>query len=172
MGKTFVTSNLQLGRPGAIKKYGRNHASVDEMDADLIKTWNTVVTKDDTVYHLGNFAWDPRTAQSAMLALNGKIKFSLGEHDEAIELLDKKGMLRPGCEIVKCIETDKDNEAVLSYWPLNYWPNKPKKWYSIIGFPQKSFKSDPKKKVINASADFWSYKPQELQKLMGIFNDF
>ena len=138
----FVTSNLQLGRPAAMKTYKRKFKSVDEMDTFLINQWNSVVTANDIVYHLGNFAWDPRTAQSAMLALNGKIKFSLGEHDEAIELLDKKGMLRPGCEIVKCIETDKDNEAVLSYWPLNYWPNKPKKWYSIIGFPQKSFKSE------------------------------
>ena len=135
MGKTFVTSNLQLGRPGAIKKYKRDFKDVDEMDAALIKAWNTIVTQNDTVYHLGNFAWDPRTAQSAMLAL-------------------------------------RDNEAVLSYWPLSYWPNKSKKWYSIIGFPQKTFKSDPKKKIINASTDFWSHKPQELAKLMGIFNDF
>ena len=172
MGKTFVTSNLQLGRPGAIKKYKRDYTNVDEMTESLIRKWNEIVAVDDTVYHLGNFAWDPRTAQSAMLALNGNIKFVLGEHDEAIQVLDSKNMFRPGCEIVKCIEEDRDNEAVFSYWPLNYWPNKPKKWYSIIGFPQKSFKSDPKKKVINASTDFWSHKPQELQKLMGIFNDF
>lgn len=172
MGKTFVTSNLQLGRPGAIKKYKRDFKDVDEMDAALIKAWNTIVTQNDTVYHLGNFAWDPRTAQSSMLALNGNIKFVLGEHDEAVELLEIKGMLRPGCEIVKCITEDRDNEAVLSYWPLSYWPNKSKKWYSIIGFPQKTFKSDPKKKIINASTDFWSHKPQELSKLMGIFNDF
>jgi len=172
MGKVFVTSNLQLGRPGAIKKYKRNYSSVDDMDKDLIKKWNEVVKSEDTVYHLGNFAWDPRTAQSSMLALNGKIKFCLGEHDEALQLLEAKNMLRPGCEIVKCIEEDVDSEAVLSYWPLSYWPKKAKKWYSIIGFPQKTFKSDPKKKIINASTDFWSNKPQELPKIVGIFNDF
>ena len=51
MGKTFVTSNLQLGRPGAIKKYKRDFKDVDEMDAALIKAWNTIVTQNDTVYH-------------------------------------------------------------------------------------------------------------------------
>ena len=172
MGKTFVTSNLQLGRPGAIKKYNREYQDVDQMSDDLIAKWNSTITKEDTVYHLGNFAWDPRTAQAAILRLNGSIKFILGEHDEAVQLLEAKGLLRKGCEIVKCIEEDRDNEVVLSYWPLNYWPNKSKKWYNIIGFPQKSFKSDPKKKVINASTDFWSNKPQELQKIVGIFNDF
>ncbi len=172
MGKVFVTSNLQLGRPGAIKKYNRDFNSVNEMDDALIRNWNEVVTKDDTVYHLGNFAWDPRTAQDAMLRLNGNIRFSLGEHDEAVELLDGKGMLRKGCDIIKCIQTCEKNEVIMSYWPLAYWPNKPKKWYSIIGFPQKTFKSDPKKKIINCSTDFWSHKPQELLKLVGIFNDF
>lgn len=172
MGKIFVTSNLQLGRPGAIKKYNRDFADVDEMTDRLIKNWNEVVTKDDTVYHLGNFAWDPRTAQAALLALNGTIKFIIGEHDNAIEVLQSKGMLRPGVSIVKCIEEDEIAESVLSYWPVAHWPHKRKGWYSVIGYPLKSFKSDPKKKVINASTDFWSNKPQELTKLVGIFNDF
>lgn len=172
MGKTFVTSNLQLGRPGAIKKYNRDYADVDQMNDDLIRKWNTVVTKDDTVYHLGNFAWDPRTAQDATLRLNGKIKFIIGEHDNAVLELQRRNMLRPGCEVVKCIEEDSKHDVVLSYWPVAAWPNKSKKWWSIIGYPLKSFKSDPKKKVINASTDFWSNTPQELDKVVGIFMDF
>ena len=56
MGKIFVTSNLQLGRPTAIKKYNRDFESVDEMTDKLISLWNETVTKNDTVYHLGNFA--------------------------------------------------------------------------------------------------------------------
>ena len=83
MGKTFVTSNLQLGRPGAIKKYNRDFENVDQMTDKMIACWNETVTKDDTVYHLGNFAWDPKTAQDAMLRLNGNIKFIVGEHDQA-----------------------------------------------------------------------------------------
>ena len=172
MGKTFVTSNLQLGRPGAIKKYKRDFKDVDEMDDALIRAWNSIVTQNDTVYHLGNFAWDPKTAQDAILRLNGNIKFCLGEHDQAIEHLAEKNMLRPGCEIIKCIEEDEKFQCALSYWPLSYWPNKRKKWFSIIGYPANQFKSDPKKRIINVSTDLWSHKPQELGKIMGIFEDF
>ena len=75
MSKIFVTSNLQLGRPSTIKKYNRDFEDVDSMTDGLINSWNKVVTKDDTVYHLGNFAHDPKTAQDAMLRLNGKILF-------------------------------------------------------------------------------------------------
>lgn len=172
MGKTFVTSNLQLGRPGAIKKYNRDFSNVDAMTDILISNWNEVVTKDDTIYCLGNFAWDPKTAQDAMLRLNGKIMFCLGEHDQAIEHLAEKNMLRPDCKIVKCIETDKEHKVSLSYYPLGAWPGKTKKWFSIIGYPAKSYKSDPKKRIINASTDLWSHKPQELQKIIQIFEDF
>ena len=172
MGKVYVTSNLQLGRPGAIKKYGRDFEHVDDMTDALINNWNTVVTKDDTVYHLGNFAHDPKTAQDAMLRLNGKIHFCLGEHDEAIEMLDSKNMLRPGCKIIKCIETDNVNKVSLSYYPLGAWPGKTKKWFSIIGYPAKSCKSDPKKRIINVSTDLWSHRPQELSKVVSIFEDF
>ena len=151
MGKTYVTSNLQLGRPSTIKKYNRDFSNVDEMTDALINNWNTVVTKDDTVYHLGNFAHDPKTAQDAMLRLNGKIFFCLGEHDRAVEMLDSKNMLRPGCKIIKCIETNSDHKVSLSYYPLGAWPGKTKKWFSIIGYPAKQFKSDPKKRIINVS---------------------
>ena len=172
MGKIYVTSNLQLGRPSTIKKYDRDFSHVDEMTDALINQWNTVVTKDDTVYHLGNFAHDPKTAQDAMLRLNGKIFFCLGEHDRAVEMLDGKNMLRPGCKIIKCIEEDVAKNCVFSYYPLAAWPGKRKKRFSIIGYPAKQFKSDPKKRIINVSTDLWGHKPQELTKLIEIFQDF
>ena len=172
MSKVFVTSNLQLGRPGAIKKYNRNFKDVTEMTDTLINNWNETVTKDDTVYHLGNFAHDPKTAQESLLRLNGTILLCLGEHDQAIEQLFEKKMFRPGVELIKCIETDTENQVSLSYYPLGSWPGKNKKWFSIIGYPAKSFKSDPKKKIINASTDLWGHKPQELHKIVDIFKDF
>ena len=172
MGKVYVTSNLQLGRPSVIKKYKRDYVNVDDMTDGLINCWNEVVTKNDTVYHLGNFAHDPKTAQDATLRLNGTIKFCLGEHDRALEMLESKGMLRNGCSIIKCIEEDLEHQVALSYYPLGAWPGKNKKWFSIIGYPSNKHKSDPKKRIINCSTDFWSHKPQELGKILGIFEDF
>ena len=55
---------------------------------------------------------------------------------------------------------------------MKVWPGKSKKQYSIIGYPMKKYKSDPKERVINASTDFWANKPQDLDKLIEIFTDF
>ena len=74
--KIFVTSNLQLGRPAAIKQYKRSYTDVDQMTDDLILKWNETVKAEDTVFYLGNFAHDPKTAQDALQRLNGNIKLN------------------------------------------------------------------------------------------------
>ena len=84
MAKTFVTSNLQLGRPGAIKKYNRSYENVDQMTDDLIAKWNTIITKHDTVYHLGDvlFGHDKeKWLAENFTKLNGKKHLVLGNHD-------------------------------------------------------------------------------------------
>ena len=168
--KVFVTSNLQLGRPAAIKTYKRDFKSVDEMNDALINKCNSIITNKDVVYHLGNFAWDPKTAQDALLRLNGTIYFSLGEHDKAIETLSEKNLFRPGVSIVKCLEELPELNSVISYWPLGTWPKKTKN-YSIIGYPGKKFKSNPKSKIINVSTDLWNNEPQDLERIIEIFRD-
>lgn len=169
--KRFVTSNLQLGRPHAIKKYKRPFKDVDEMTDSLIREWNSVVSPGDLVYHLGNFAWDPKTAQEALERLNGQIWLLPGEYDDAVMLLAKKGMLRSGVKVINRILPLEVYKANLSYWPMEAWPGKQNGYYSIIGHPQKQFKSDPKKKRINMSIDLWGYKPQDLEKTLQIFYD-
>ena len=168
---TFVTSNMQLGRPNAMKTYKRDFKNVDEMDTFLINKWNSVVSAGDVVYHLGNFAWDPKTASDSLLRLNGTIKFIIGEHDKALLTLVEKNMLRDGVSVLKDIEVDDALNSVLSYWPLGAWPNKSKKYYSIVGFPSKKFKSKPADRVINVSTDLWGNIPQELERTIEIFKD-
>lgn len=170
--KIFVTSNLQLGRPSAIKKYSRSYVDVDQMTNDLILKWNAVVKPEDTVYHLGNFAHDPKTAQDSLHRLNGTIKFIEGDLDQAIQTLHERDMLPSTASIIKCVTLLEELNCSLSYWPMDAWPKKTSKSWSIIGYPDKRFKSNPKKRIINVSTDLWTNTPQELEKLLGIFSDF
>ena len=168
----YVTSNMQLGRPNALSMYQREYENVDDMTKKMIDKWNETVTQDDIVYHIGNFAWDPKTAQDALLRLNGQICFIKGEHDAALDTLKSKGMLRNRVTLVDDIVMLSQQGVTLSYWPLKAWPGKSSKFYSIIGYPDKSFKSNPKERTINASTDLWQNKPQDIVKLTEIFEDF
>lgn len=52
------------------------------MNEVLIKNWNSVVKKDDIVYHLGDFAFGSKEfIQSIAKRLNGHIRLILGNHD-------------------------------------------------------------------------------------------
>ena len=58
MSKIFVTSDTFFGRKNVLNNGKRKYSSVEDMDNDLIEKWNSKVNKSDTVYHLGNFAWE------------------------------------------------------------------------------------------------------------------
>ena len=52
------------------------------MDEALINNWNSVVGKDDIVFHLGDFAFAPNWRWKEILGrLNGHIHLILGNHD-------------------------------------------------------------------------------------------
>jgi len=168
--KIFVTSNQQFGRPGAIKAYKRPFADVEEMDEYLAKQWNSVVNKGDTVFVLGNFAWDPESGERLVKLLNGNIYVIPGEWDRAAkDISDLAGSSLTYHAIG--IKEILGLKAVLSYWPLEDWPKKKKGFVSFIGHVNKKYKSDHKKHIVNVRCDNWDYKPIEIQQIVKLYND-
>ncbi len=62
----------------------RPYASLDDMDADLIRRWNAVVAPGSLVFHLGDFAMGlPARWAAIRHQLNGYIVLVLGNHDRS-----------------------------------------------------------------------------------------
>lgn len=84
---TWFTSDTHFSHKNIIKYQPntRGHIdSVQEMDAILISNWNALVSPNDTVYHLGDFAFTNQKAIYHILgSLNGKIHLITGNHDKA-----------------------------------------------------------------------------------------
>lgn len=170
--KIFVTANQQFGRVNAIKKYDRPFSSLEEMNESLIESWNSIVSKEDRVYVLGNFAWDPETAEAVVSALNGNIIVLPGEFDKAMEEIDGIHDTLSNVEYAPFdVEHIYEIGASISYWPLLEWPLKSKGIPSVIGYPGNSHMTDHKRNVINCNCDLWDYKPVEVSKIVDLFND-
>ena len=166
--KIFATGNQQFGRHGAIKKFKRHFSCVQEMNEGMISAWNSVVSDDDLVYVLGNFAWDPITADETISQLNGTILLIKGEFDDATN--DIVEIHRHKLNVLDCdIQVDNKHEIVMSYWPLRDWHNKKKGYHSVISFPGAKYKSNHKQSLINVNCDSWSFKPVELKKIKDLF---
>ena len=171
MGKVFITSDTFFGREQIIKKANRPFKSVEEMDATLIKNWNSVVSEGDIVYHLGNFAWNPLIAERVLNQLNGDLRFMIGEYDDALvetfEYFD-------GITIIEAqIHEDQDLKAVLCHWPLERWKGKTRGLYHYHGATLKTLKTDMKKmNRVNVCCDNWNYTPQNVEDLHSLFEDW
>lgn len=70
------TSCTHFGNKNAIVELNRPFASVEEMDAEIIRRWNEKVGENDTVWHLGDFGDFTKVKQ-----LNGKVNIMLSEAD-------------------------------------------------------------------------------------------
>lgn len=72
----WFTSDSHFGHENIIEYTERPFDNVTEMDEEIIRRWNEVVSEDDIVYHLGDFTlsgWD--VARNYTRKLSGVIHF-------------------------------------------------------------------------------------------------
>lgn len=86
--KTYFISDTHFGHTNIIKYCDRPYKDTTQMDIDIIQKWNSVVGKNDTVWHLGDFAFfskkDHERIYKLIQKLNGNINLLLGNHDRHI----------------------------------------------------------------------------------------
>lgn len=78
--KTFFISDLHLGHENMAKH--RGFQSSVEHDEHLIKQWNSVVLKKDTVFILGDITMEKKNFYPLLDRLNGIKKVIMGNHDK------------------------------------------------------------------------------------------
>lgn len=75
----FFTADLHLGHTNVLEYCNRPYANVNEMDESIIDKWNSVVTRGDTVFVVGDFAWN--NPEYYLKRLNGTVILIAGGHD-------------------------------------------------------------------------------------------
>jgi len=82
MPNIFLTADHHFDHTNILSYCNRPFKSVEEMNAVLVERWNSVVSRNDIVYYLGDFAFgqDPAIFRRR---LNGQICLIPGSHDSA-----------------------------------------------------------------------------------------
>ncbi len=80
----WFTSDHHFGHKNIIEFSKRPFTNVEEMNEVMIERWNEKVGKEDTVYHLGDFAlMSPGKLKQLRERLNGKIYLVSGNHESS-----------------------------------------------------------------------------------------
>ena len=116
----YFTSDLHLGHRGIIEMQNRPFENIQEMNQVLIRNYNAVVHKNDTVYILGDISNHlPRDRANELISkLNGKKILVKGNHDKKYDT----ELFEEICDF-KTVSLNGVYFALMHY-PMLSWPKK------------------------------------------------
>lgn len=137
MSKKFYISDWHYGHANAIGFDARPFGSVDEMNNELVRRWNSVVSAGDFVYILGDMFWCKSSEAIPVLQqLNGQKILIKGNHDRCNDAAFKKEFVK----IVEYLEVEDEGEKiVLCHYPIPCFKNHFYGWYHLYGHVHTSF---------------------------------
>lgn len=82
MNKVWLISDNHFNHQKIIEYCNRPFKTVEQMNEEMIKKWNSVVKEGDKIYHLGDFGFGSKEQIANVVSkLNGRIFLILGNHD-------------------------------------------------------------------------------------------
>lgn len=164
-------ADLHFGHEKVIGFDGRPFASVKEMDEELIKRWNQVVSKKDEVYILGDFAYRSDHEYSWYLSrLQGVKHLVIGNHDYKILKDEKAQSYFTSIHHILNVK-DENREVILCHYPMLEWKGYYRGSLHVFGHIHESKQpiyahicKEPN--MLNAGASIINYQPASLQELI------
>ena len=132
----FYISDTHFSHANCLAFDNRPFKTVYEMDAEMIRRWNAVVSNDDHVYILGDFHWGKEPDWIKVLEqLKGQKTLIKGNHD-----IDPQKSRKYFADVkdYKVID-DNERKIVLSHYPIVCYRNHFYGWYHLYGHVHTSF---------------------------------
>lgn len=139
MSKNFYIADWHYGHKNVIAYDNRPFRTVEDMNETLIKRWNDAVSKDDTVYVLGDMFWCKNSQAIEVIdQLNGHKILVRGNHDsDHSKFLSKFDRVEDYMEV-----KDEGRNVVLCHYPIPCFKNHYKGWYHLYGHVHSSFEAN------------------------------
>lgn len=176
----FYTSDLHFEHKNVTKEGtdfdNRPFQTLEEMNTELIKRWNSKVTNADHVYVLGDLVWKcGDNAINIVKQLNGNIHMITGNHDRFNGEYKKLFI-----EIVPYKElNDEDKRLVLCHFPIMFYNGMHHGAIHLYGHIHNSIEEDLFQGVVenlnkmnipskcyNVGCMHWNYEPVTLDEIL------
>ena len=160
--KTWFTADCHYGHSNIIKLSKRHiFNSVEDMNDGLIQRWNSVVSKDDTIWVLGDVAFRQGKGvfPEVFKRLNGIKHLVIGNHDND-EVINQ-----PWASIQHYKEIKLDGKhIVLSHYPMRSWNGLYRGWLHLYGHEHGNLQDHSN--CLDVGVDKWEYTPVDFSQIL------
>jgi calcineurin-like phosphoesterase family protein len=156
------TSDTHFGDHRTINIHRRPFASTDAMDLALVSRWNAVVSPDDVIWHLGDFARSSEKAAKVLAQLNGRKHLVRGNNDSpAVSLL-------PDWETVHDYAELEYGERllILCHYPFRSWNGQHRKSINLHGHSHGRLKAA--RRQVDVGVDAHAFRPISIEEVVSI----
>jgi calcineurin-like phosphoesterase family protein len=159
--EVMFTADTHFGHTNIIRFCGRPFKDSYHMDEALVENWNRVVEPDQTVFHLGDFAFKAGQSRTAVLhaRLNGEIILICGNHDNAAteRLFD---------EVHDLAEVSVEGQRiVLCHYSMRVWPTSHHGSWQLYGHSHGTLPPAENAKALDIGVDSWDYTPVRFDQI-------
>lgn len=167
--KVFFTSDTHFNHFNIIKYCNRPFSSKEEMNKALIANWNSRVSGDSHVFHLGDFAFgDVSESNSIRHQLNGIIHFVFGNHDSVARQM--KWKLDDTFDNYIELKIKNYPMIVLSHYAFEVWNKSHVGSWHMYGHSHGSLPDNPNAKKFDVGVDCFNYAPVNILEVEKIMN--
>jgi calcineurin-like phosphoesterase family protein len=159
-GDVMFTGDQHFGHANIIRFCERPFKDVNHMNEEMVDRWNEVVRPDQTVFHLGDFAFKgrDRTVPYWLNRLNGNHdKPKDGRHfsntHDLAELVVRDG--------------EKEQRIIMCHYGMRVWNHSFRGSWHIYGHSHGTLPPRMDRKEEDVGVDCWDFKPISYWELKG-----
>lgn len=165
--ETYFTADLHLGHLNILQHADRPFSSVEKMDTAIINNWNSVVTQNDTVVIVGDFAW--KNHKRYLQALNGKKILIKGNHDK---MAASAANCFEGIYDIRTIKLKNNIEVVCCHYCMESWSKSHHGAFHVYGHSHGRKQEDIGMLRCDVGVDVWNYFPVHADMLIYKMDQF
>lgn len=166
----FFVSDTHFGDERVLKYRYRPYSSVEEMDEAQVEIWNSVVSPDDIVYHLGDVAVTAEALNEYVPRLNGTKRLVCGNYEYTLPREDLERLfvrIEDEPTALGLFDAEMGNIVVrLMHYPLQRVEDWSVDW-NLCGHIHDLWKIS--RNMMNVSVDAWHFKPVSEKQVFQAF---
>jgi calcineurin-like phosphoesterase family protein len=152
----FFTADFHHSHCKILKYAERPFKDVEEMNEALLRNYNSIVSKDDTVFFLGDIAFGLDNAVKCLNSMNGTVHFILGNHDKEYEasIRDANNV----ASVNNLLDIEIDGQPItLCHYALRVWHKS--HFDSYMLYAHSHNRLEPEGKQLDVGVDAHNFKP-------------